>query len=291
MKRFALLAVLSTGSALLAPVTQRASSALHSWQPNKNFNGESSARLTDFERSARAAGGGDRTVTIPKPLGLILDDDANGDVFVKEIVKGGNAEDTATGRSGVAPPERLRLGDGGGVDGGATGGQREPKHSEAIRPPSRPPRRRKIRRGKSRRGPELELVLEWIMAHMSQFLVQGGERLGADGGRHPEDNIVQVREEQDLLSLGVAHRLCHLVLDPAFRLLQGREGAEGVSRRGKRFSLVPSGRGFNGGKRAVWSVQNVGGRSGIPSGAERPKVRGMLVNCLQSCRARLLAMS
>ena len=68
------------------------SSALHSWQPNKNFNGESSGRLTDFERSARAAGGGDRTVTIPKPLGLILDDDANGDVFVKEIVKGGNAE-------------------------------------------------------------------------------------------------------------------------------------------------------------------------------------------------------
>tara|TARA_B100000475_G_scaffold191100_1_gene163794 strand:- start:355 stop:939 length:585 start_codon:yes stop_codon:yes gene_type:complete len=92
MKRFALLAVLSTGSALLAPVTQRASSALHSWQPNKNFNGESSNRLTDFERSARAAGGGDRTVTIPKPLGLVLDDDANGDVFVKEIVKGGNAE-------------------------------------------------------------------------------------------------------------------------------------------------------------------------------------------------------
>ena len=79
------------------------------------------------------------------------------------------------------------------------------------------------------------------MADVPQFLVQGGERLGAGAGRHPKDNIVQVREEQDLLSLGVAHRLCHLVLDPAFRLLQGHEGAEGVSRRGKRVSLASAG--------------------------------------------------
>ncbi|EGB06245.1 hypothetical protein SO694_00007453 [Aureococcus anophagefferens] len=96
MKLALLVGFLSTGCALVSTkvsTTVRASSsAVHSWQPNKNFNGESSGRLTDFERSARAAGGGDRTVTIPKPLGLILDDDANGDVFVKEIVKGGNAE-------------------------------------------------------------------------------------------------------------------------------------------------------------------------------------------------------
>ena len=30
----------------------------------------------------------DRTVTIRKPLGLILDADSKGDVFVKEVVKG-----------------------------------------------------------------------------------------------------------------------------------------------------------------------------------------------------------
>lgn len=63
-----------------------------SWQPNSDYNGESSGRLTDFERSARDAGVGDRKVTIRKPLGLILDEDAKGDVFVKEVVKGGNAE-------------------------------------------------------------------------------------------------------------------------------------------------------------------------------------------------------
>ena len=63
-----------------------------SWQPNTNFNGESSSKLTDFERSAREAGALDRTVTIRKPLGLILDANADGDVYVKEIVKGGNAE-------------------------------------------------------------------------------------------------------------------------------------------------------------------------------------------------------
>ena len=62
-----------------------------SWQPNTNFNGESSSRLTDFERSAREASATDRTVTIPKPLGLVLDANSDGDVFVKEVVKGGNA--------------------------------------------------------------------------------------------------------------------------------------------------------------------------------------------------------
>ena len=55
-------------------------------------------------------------------------------------------------------------------------------------------------------------------------------------------NVAQVSEEQDLLlGLSVAHRLLDLVLDPAFRLLQGREGAEGASRRGQRVSLFPSG--------------------------------------------------
>jgi hypothetical protein len=78
------------------------------------------------------------------------------------------------------------------------------------------------------------------MADVPQFLVQGGERLGVDAGRHAEDNVVEVRKEQDLLSLGVAHRLCYVELDPAFGLLQGRKGSEGVSRRGEGVSLVRS---------------------------------------------------
>ena len=94
-----LLALMMVGSAsaLVAPpakaVAPRATGPLRmSWQPNTDFNGESSGRLTDFERSARDAGAEDRKVTIRKPLGLILDANAEGDVFVKEVVRGGNAE-------------------------------------------------------------------------------------------------------------------------------------------------------------------------------------------------------
>lgn len=64
-----------------------------SWQPNEDFNSlASKGRLTDFERAAREAGETDRKVTIRKPLGLVLDQNGNKDVFVKEVVKGGNAE-------------------------------------------------------------------------------------------------------------------------------------------------------------------------------------------------------
>ena len=74
-----------------APATQPRT-ALHSWQPNTNFNGEQENRLTDFERAARDAGAGERKVTIRKPLGLVLDARPGGDVYVKEITPGGNAE-------------------------------------------------------------------------------------------------------------------------------------------------------------------------------------------------------
>ena len=87
------LALLAPTRALVPPptATQR-STALHSWQPNTNFNGEQENRLTDFERAARDAGAGERKVTIRKPLGLVLDARPGGDVFVKEITPGGNAE-------------------------------------------------------------------------------------------------------------------------------------------------------------------------------------------------------
>ena len=80
------LALLAPTRALVPPptATQR-STALHSWQPNTNFNGEQENRLTDFERAARDAGAGERKVTIRKPLGLVLDARPGGDVFVKEI--------------------------------------------------------------------------------------------------------------------------------------------------------------------------------------------------------------
>ena len=73
-----------------APSTTR--TTLNSWQPNTNFNGEQENRLTDFERAARDAGAGERKVTIRKPLGLVLDARPGGDVYVKEVTPGGNAE-------------------------------------------------------------------------------------------------------------------------------------------------------------------------------------------------------
>ena len=87
------LALLAPARALVpppAPSTTR--TTLQSWQPNTNFNGEQENRLTDFERAARDAGAGERKVTIRKPLGLVLDARPGGDVYVKEVTPGGNAE-------------------------------------------------------------------------------------------------------------------------------------------------------------------------------------------------------
>ena len=87
------LALLAPARALVPPqAPSTTKTALHSWQPNTNFNGEQENRLTDFERAARDAGAGERKVTIRKPLGLVLDARPGGDVFVKEITPGGNAE-------------------------------------------------------------------------------------------------------------------------------------------------------------------------------------------------------
>jgi S1-C subfamily serine protease len=43
------------------------------------------------ERDARQAANGDRVVEIRKPLGLVLEEDNKGDVFIAEIVPGSNA--------------------------------------------------------------------------------------------------------------------------------------------------------------------------------------------------------
>ena len=43
------------------------------------------------ERRLRAAEDGDRMVTVTKPLGILLEEDKNGDVFVAELAPGSNA--------------------------------------------------------------------------------------------------------------------------------------------------------------------------------------------------------
>ena len=42
------------------------------------------------ERDARMAGQGDRVVEVLKPLGVVLEEDKKGDVFVAEVTPGGN---------------------------------------------------------------------------------------------------------------------------------------------------------------------------------------------------------
>ena len=87
------LALLAPARALVPPqAPSTTKTVLQSWQPNTNFNGEQENRLTDFERAARDAGAGERKVTIRKPLGLVLDARPGGDVYVKEVTPGGNAE-------------------------------------------------------------------------------------------------------------------------------------------------------------------------------------------------------
>lgn len=48
--------------------------------------------FTRANRAARSAGADDRTVELLQPLGMVLDEDENGNVFVKSIDKGGRAE-------------------------------------------------------------------------------------------------------------------------------------------------------------------------------------------------------
>merc|ERR1740138_1473337 len=67
--------------------------ALNSWQPNRDFNAFGAAdSLSREERSQRFAGAGDRTVTLQKPLGVVLEQDAQKNVYVAEIDQGGSAD-------------------------------------------------------------------------------------------------------------------------------------------------------------------------------------------------------
>uniref|UniRef100_A0A7S1XFB7 PDZ domain-containing protein n=1 Tax=Compsopogon caeruleus TaxID=31354 RepID=A0A7S1XFB7_9RHOD len=54
------------------------------------------------ERSKRTVNPGERAVTLPKPLGLLLEEGSDGMVFVKEVTQGGSAADY---------PDEIRPGD------------------------------------------------------------------------------------------------------------------------------------------------------------------------------------
>ena len=76
-----------------AAAPPRASTARFNFQPNRDFNAFGKAdALSREERSQRFAGAGDREVTLQKPLGVVLEQDAQKNVYVAEIDAGGNAD-------------------------------------------------------------------------------------------------------------------------------------------------------------------------------------------------------
>jgi hypothetical protein len=50
--------------------------------------------LLRWARAARSAGSDDNVVELPKPLGLVLNQDANGNVYVETVAPKGNAART-----------------------------------------------------------------------------------------------------------------------------------------------------------------------------------------------------
>ena len=96
-----------------AAAPPRASTARFNFQPNRDFNAFGKAdALSREERSQRFAGAGDREVTLQKPLGVVLEQDAQKNVYVAEIDQGGSADlsgqarERATAAPRRAPPRR-----------------------------------------------------------------------------------------------------------------------------------------------------------------------------------------
>ena len=91
-----ILALLVSSASAFAPAAtspRAPAAALNSWQPNRDFNAFGAAdSLSREERSQRFAGAGDRTVTLQKPLGVVLEQDAQKNVYVAAIDAGGNAD-------------------------------------------------------------------------------------------------------------------------------------------------------------------------------------------------------
>ena len=56
--------------------------------------------LTRFSRQQRSAGADDRVVELRRPLGLVLDEDANGNVYVETVAPKGNAARTGVVKEG-----------------------------------------------------------------------------------------------------------------------------------------------------------------------------------------------
>lgn len=56
--------------------------------------------LRRWEKASRAAGAGDRVVELRRPLGLVLNDDGNGNVYVETVAPRGNAARTGEVKEG-----------------------------------------------------------------------------------------------------------------------------------------------------------------------------------------------
>eukprot|EP00619_Florenciella_sp_RCC1007_P008778 CAMPEP_0205921714 /NCGR_PEP_ID=MMETSP1325-20131115/13289_1 /ASSEMBLY_ACC=CAM_ASM_000708 /TAXON_ID=236786 /ORGANISM="Florenciella sp., Strain RCC1007" /LENGTH=211 /DNA_ID=CAMNT_0053289601 /DNA_START=34 /DNA_END=669 /DNA_ORIENTATION=+ len=93
-----LAALASSGSAFVVPATTRIGASVTRVAPVHGVQGGN----TDYgwgvdvvrkqERAARAAEAGDIVVEVPKPLGAVLEEDKQGNVFIAEVTPGGNAD-------------------------------------------------------------------------------------------------------------------------------------------------------------------------------------------------------
>ena len=108
--RALLLSIVAAAVALVPTQTTRkqSSTALSSWQPNSNFNGKSEARLTDFEREARQADAGARSVEIRKPLGLVRAPRGDLTCCIEEGAPRGDAVGAIHAGETAATPRRSR---------------------------------------------------------------------------------------------------------------------------------------------------------------------------------------
>merc|ERR1719324_1247414 len=101
-KLFALmLPAVALGFFAPAAAPPRASTARFNFQPNRDYNAFGAAdSLSREERSQRFANAGDREVTLQKPLGVVLEQDAQKNVYVASIDAGGNADLSVKVRQG-----------------------------------------------------------------------------------------------------------------------------------------------------------------------------------------------
>jgi hypothetical protein len=81
-------------SSAFSPIRTPSTSITTSGQPSTALNMANEDDVLRWARSARSAGVDDRLVELKRPLGIVLNEDANGNVYVETVAPRGNAART-----------------------------------------------------------------------------------------------------------------------------------------------------------------------------------------------------